>query len=264
MALGLYLPRPKTGSEDGGRHEGPCQCCEPPWRDHGDLPRDRAAAVRLPARPLSRVTSAQRTASPATGTSSVTGQPNSPRSLTRSQTRRSPPRRNDPVMSTATVPHPPSYPVHVDADAAPVASRWLWLVKWLLALPHYIVLVFLWLAFVVLSIGRLLRDPVHRPLPPGASSTSTSACCAGRWRVTYYAYGALGTDRYPPFTLAEVAGLPGPPRRRLPRAPLARTGAGQVVAARHPALPDRRPVRRRRCVDRARRRALAAPWAAAA
>jgi hypothetical protein len=29
MALGRHLPHPKTGSEDGGRHEGPCQCCEP-------------------------------------------------------------------------------------------------------------------------------------------------------------------------------------------------------------------------------------------
>ena len=94
----------------------------------------------------------------------------------------------------------PGYPLRIEGELEPDLSRWLWLVKWLLAIPHYIVLVFLWIAFVVLTVVALRRDPVHRPLPARASSTSTSACCAGRWRVAYYATGALGTDRYPPFT----------------------------------------------------------------
>jgi len=92
--------------------------------------------------------------------------------------------------------------VHLEIDYPDVQkdlNRWMPLVKWLLAIPHYIVLCFLGIAaFFVLIVAWfaiLLTGQYPRAL-------FDFIVGVGRWSLRVYAYATLlVTDRYPPFSL---------------------------------------------------------------
>ncbi|MEV5909063.1 DUF4389 domain-containing protein [Streptomyces chartreusis] len=101
----------------------------------------------------------------------------------------------------------PDRPVRLNAVLDTPLSRWLWLVKWILVVPHFVVLFFLWIAFVVVSViaffAILFTERYPRPL-----FDFNLGVLRWSWRVAYYSYSALGTDRYPPFSLGEEPGYP--------------------------------------------------------
>jgi hypothetical protein len=116
-----------------------------------------------------------------------------------------------PPSSPALAPPPPPpglpYPLRLEAqlDAAP--SRWLWLVKWILLIPHYIVLGLLVAAAAILTVVAFFAILVTGRYPRPIFNFNV-AVLQWWWRVSFYGYSALGTDSYPPFTLHAPAGYP--------------------------------------------------------
>ena len=100
-------------------------------------------------------------------------------------------------------------------DARRDLNRWLPLVKWLLAIPHYIVLFFLWIAVVIVVIVAWFAILFTGRYPPPIFTFVEGVI---RWhnRVVGYAW-ILVTDRYPPFSLRQQeVPPPAPPTEPAP------------------------------------------------
>jgi hypothetical protein len=121
-----------------------------------------------------------------------------------------PPAAEPPPPPGEPPPPPPSaggadYPVQVDAERQEEYHRLLPLVKWLLAFPHYVVLIVLAIGVFFAKIYAFFAVIITGRYPEGVFNFVVGVL-QWSWRVT--AYVVLLRDEYPPFSLEDDSGYP--------------------------------------------------------
>ncbi|MCU1441598.1 MAG: hypothetical protein JWP85_2595 [Rhodoglobus sp.] len=107
-------------------------------------------------------------------------------------------------IQSPEAPSATGYPARLEGTLDPKLTRWMWLVKWLLAIPHFVVLCVMWIAFVVVTIAAGVAILFTGRYPASLFQFAVGVL-RWNWRVAFYANGVIGSDSYPPFTLARTA-----------------------------------------------------------
>lgn len=91
-------------------------------------------------------------------------------------------------------------PVVLKGDLSQPPGKALWLIKWLLLVPHIVILVFLWIAFIFVTIIAFFAILFTGKYPRSLFDFNVGVL-RWTWRASFYSYQALATDEYPPFSL---------------------------------------------------------------
>ncbi len=102
---------------------------------------------------------------------------------------------------------PRLYPVRLDGWIDPELTRFEWLVKWFLAIPHLVVLALLWIAALTLTVVAWFAILLTGSYPRAIFDFNVGVL-RWTWRVQFFGFDVLATDRYPPFSLEPDPGYP--------------------------------------------------------